>query len=283
MSYLRSKIGYVGQEPALFATTIEQNIRYGKPGASREEIEEAAKKANAHDFIQSLPDGYLTQVGDKGGQLSGGEIFFNEPAPLNQCSFANKHLFNDSSRTKAAYSDRTCFGWQSQIAIVRTVSASMLQLQGKMHINSPFFFFSRLDEATSALDSESELVVQEAIEKLLVAEKRTTIIIAHRLTTIRNADVIVVIAGGRVVERGTHDELMESATGHYRALVLKQESGLDGGDSQGPSRTSSEKNLAAAGGSMADLMALESSRRKSVMNLTQLRFKDVRFAYPTRP
>lgn len=159
----------------------------------------------------------------------------------------------------------------------------MLQLQGKMHINSPFFFFSRLDEATSALDSESELVVQEAIEKLLVAEKRTTIIIAHRLTTIRNADVIVVIAGGRVVEQGTHDELMESATGHYRALVLKQESGLDGGDSQGPSRTSSEKNLAAAGGSMADLMALESSRRKSVMNLTQLRFKDVRFAYPTRP
>jgi ATP-binding cassette subfamily B (MDR/TAP) protein 1 len=89
VSYLRSKIGYVGQEPALFATTIEQNIRYGKPGASREEIEEAAKKANAHDFIQSLPDGYLTQVGDKGGQLSGGEIFFNEPAPLNQCSFAN--------------------------------------------------------------------------------------------------------------------------------------------------------------------------------------------------
>jgi ABC-type multidrug transport system fused ATPase/permease subunit len=70
VSYLRSQIGYVGQEPALFATTIEHNIRYGKPDATREEIEEAAKKANAHDFITSLPDGYLTQVGDKGGHVS---------------------------------------------------------------------------------------------------------------------------------------------------------------------------------------------------------------------
>ena len=83
--------------------------------------------------------------------------------------------------------------------------------------------FKSLDEATSALDSESELVVQEAIEKLLATEKRTTIIIAHRLTTIRNADVIVVISGGRVVEKGTHDELMEAPTGHYRSLVFKQE------------------------------------------------------------
>ena len=217
----------------MFATTIEHNIRYGKPDATREEIEEAAKKANAHDFIMSLPDGYLTQVGDKGGQLSGGQ--------------------------------------KQRIAIARVL------------VGNPKLLL--LDEATSALDSESELVVQEAIEKLLASEKRTTIIIAHRLTTIRNADVIVVISGGRVVEKGTHDELMEVPTGLYRSLVFKQENALVGGDSEGPSRTSSEKNLASSGGidSVTDLMALESSRRKSVLNMTQLRFNDVRFSYPTRP
>eukprot|EP00804_Cyclotella_cryptica_P026750 CCRYP_007966-RK/>CCRYP_007966-RK protein AED:0.12 eAED:0.12 QI:257/1/1/1/0.86/0.82/23/169/1460 len=233
VSYLRSQIGYVGQEPALFATTIEHNIRYGKPDATREEIEEAAKKANAHDFISSLPDGYLTQVGDKGGHLSGGQ--------------------------------------KQRIAIARVL------------VGNPKLLL--LDEATSALDSESELVVQEAIEKLLATEKRTTIIIAHRLTTIRNADVIVVISGGRVVEKGTHDELMEAPTGHYRSLVFKQESSLAGGDAEGPSRSSSEKNLALAtgSGSAPDLAALEDIKRKSVANMTQLRFNDVRFAYPTRP
>lgn len=155
--------------------------------------------------------------------------------------------------------------------------------------------------------------MQEAIEKLLATEKRTTIIIAHRLTTIRNADVIVVISGGKVVEKGTHDELMEAPTGHYRSLVFKQEvsyfsatsdvftliamtyntfierqkcqSSLAGGDVEGPSRSSSEKNLAlaAGSGSATDLAALEDYRKKSVASMTQLRFNDVRFAYPTRP
>eukprot|EP00804_Cyclotella_cryptica_P002716 CCRYP_009611-RE/>CCRYP_009611-RE protein AED:0.12 eAED:0.12 QI:425/1/1/1/1/0.93/15/294/1343 len=234
VNYLRSQIGYVGQEPALFATTIEHNIRYGKPDATREEIIEAAKKANAHDFITSLPDGYLTQVGDKGGQLSGGQ--------------------------------------KQRIAIARVL------------VGNPKLLL--LDEATSALDSESELVVQEAIEKLLATEKRTTIIIAHRLTTIRNADVIVVISGGKVVEMGTHNELMEAETGHYRALVHKQENTLGGTESEGPSRSSSEVNLAAAGASgitSSMTTGLVESRTPSMSNMTQLRFNDVRFAYPTRP
>mmetsp|Transcript_21112 Transcript_21112/g.42254 ORF Transcript_21112/g.42254 Transcript_21112/m.42254 type:complete len:1529 (+) Transcript_21112:138-4724(+) len=233
VTHLRKQIGYVGQEPALFATTIEQNIRYGNESASREEIEKAAKRANAYDFIMSFPDGFETQVGDKGLQLSGGQ--------------------------------------KQRIAIARVL------------VGNPKLLL--LDEATSALDSESELVVQEALDKLLVTEKRTTIIIAHRLTTIRNADVIVVITGGKVVEMGTHDELMGHEAGKYRALVEKQEHGLESGttDSKVPSRNNSEANLASITGSSGDLMALVGDRRKSIGNITQLRFHDVRFAYPTRP
>lgn len=144
------------------------------------------------------------------------------------------------------------------------------------------FQYSFLCLATSALDSESELVVQEALDKLLATEKRTTIIIAHRLTTIRNADVIVVISGGKVVEMGTHDELMGHEAGQYRALVEKQEHGLESGNKL-PSRNNSEANLASISGSSGDLMALDGDRRKSLGNITQLRFHDVRFAYPTRP
>jgi len=222
VNHLRSQIGYVGQEPALFATTIENNIRYGRPDATREEIEEAAKRANAHDFIQSFADGYDTQVGDKGAQLSGGQ--------------------------------------KQRIAIARVL------------VGNPKLLL--LDEATSALDSESELVVQEALDQLLEREKRTTVIIAHRLTTIRNADVIVVISGGEVVEMGTHDKLMESTGGHYRALVNKQENSLESG-----STLESEPNLASLTGSVGDLVALG----QSATNTAQLTFKDVRFAYPTRP
>merc|ERR1719410_2970265 len=170
VKHLRSMIGYVGQEPTLFATTIGKNIGYGCPDCSQEQIEEAAKQANAHDFIMQLPNGYDTNVGDKGSQLSGGQ--------------------------------------KQRIAIARVL------------IGDPKILL--LDEATSALDSQSELVVQEAIENVLAAQKRTTVVIAHRLSTIRNADIIAVVRGGSIVETGTHDELMKAETGYYRALVQKQ-------------------------------------------------------------
>jgi ABC-type glutathione transport system ATPase component len=137
------------------------------------------------------------------------------------------------------------------------------------------------DEATSALDSESELIVQDALDKLLASEKRTTVIIAHRLTTIRSADVIVVIAGGQVVETGTHESLMKRVNGHYRELVQKQETSLDsdaGTDGIYPAGKGSEPDLSAiTTGSAPDLTAL------AISDTPQLRFNAVRFAYPTRP
>jgi len=228
--YLRTLIGYVGQEPTLFATTVAGNIRYGKPHATMSEIEAAAQKANAHDFICSLPDGYETQVGDKGSQLSGGQ--------------------------------------KQRIAIARVLVANPKVLI--------------LDEATSALDSESELVVQEALDKLLVEQRRTTIIIAHRLTTIRNADTIAVIAGGKVVERGTHQELMESRVGMYRNLVEKQEADPS---SAPPSRSGSALDVAGLGSrreSYVDLEVQDGGTRRSMHQVHQLKFCNVTFAYPTR-
>jgi ATP-binding cassette, subfamily B (MDR/TAP), member 1 len=159
--HLRKLIGYVGQEPTLFATTIMGNIKYGKPDATDKEVEAAARSANAHDFIMSFPDGYLSQVGDKGAQLSGGQ--------------------------------------KQRIAIARVLIANPSILL--------------LDEATSALDSESEMVVQDALDNVVAESKRTTIVIAHRLSTIKNADSIAVIADGQVVEQGTHDELMSKFGG----------------------------------------------------------------------
>ena len=148
-------------------------------------------------------------------------------------------------------------------------------------ILTPFsypFYWSQKDEATSALDSESELVVQEALDKLLATEKRTTIIIAHRLTTIRNADVIVVIAGGQVVEMGTHDTLMQRTNGHYYALVQKQEHSLDSGvqnEGLGMTKNESEGNLAMPTSTDAWFTMMD--------DRPQLTFTDVGFAYPTRP
>lgn len=224
--YLRSLIGYVGQNPPLFATTIAGNIRYGKPNATKAEIEEAAKLANAHDFICSLPDGYETHVGDKGSQLSGGQ--------------------------------------KQRIAIARVL------------VGNPSVLI--LDEATSALDSESELLVQEALDKLLTEQKRTTIIIAHRLTTIRNADTIAVIAGGRVIEQGTHEELMASSRiGMYRNLVAKQEAP--------PSRSGSTLGVDGVGRrreSFVDLQLGDGGTRRSVYCAHQVKFKNVTFSYPTR-
>ena len=167
VKWLRQQIGLVGQEPVLFSGTIHDNIAYGKPGATREEVEASARMANAFAFIVEFPDGFETDVGEKGGKLSGGQ--------------------------------------KQRIAIARAM------------IKNPSVLL--LDEATSALDTTSERVVQAALDELLVKYKRTTIVIAHRLSTIRNADKIAVVDKGRIVEEGTHDELMAiGEEGHYFKL-----------------------------------------------------------------
>uniref|UniRef100_A0A1J3IP51 ABC transporter B family member 15 n=1 Tax=Noccaea caerulescens TaxID=107243 RepID=A0A1J3IP51_NOCCA len=169
VKWLRSQMGLVSQEPALFATSIKENILFGKEDASMDDVVEAAKASNAHNFISQLPNGYETQVGERGVQMSGGQ--------------------------------------KQRIAIARAI------------IKSPVILL--LDEATSALDSESERVVQEALENASIG--RTTILIAHRLSTIRNADVISVVHNGHVVETGSHDELMENLDGQYTSLVRLQQ------------------------------------------------------------
>ncbi|OWM88731.1 hypothetical protein CDL15_Pgr002498 [Punica granatum] len=172
LKWLRSLMGLVNQEPVLFATSIKENILFGKEGATMEEVMTAAKAGNAHDFISKLPDGYETQVGQFGFQLSGGQ--------------------------------------KQRIAIARAL------------IREPKILL--LDEATSALDNQSEKIVQEAIDKASVG--RTTIIIAHRLSTIRRADLIVVLQAGKVVESGSHNELIhinDGEGGEYLRMVKLQQ------------------------------------------------------------
>eukprot|EP00547_Thalassionema_nitzschioides_P018253 CAMPEP_0194248656 /NCGR_PEP_ID=MMETSP0158-20130606/18811_1 /TAXON_ID=33649 /ORGANISM="Thalassionema nitzschioides, Strain L26-B" /LENGTH=672 /DNA_ID=CAMNT_0038985003 /DNA_START=465 /DNA_END=2480 /DNA_ORIENTATION=- len=152
----RRCIGVVTQDPVLFSGSILSNITYGCELATTEDAINSAKLANAHNFISSFPDGYSTEVGERGVQLSGGQ--------------------------------------KQRIAIARAV------------VKNPSLLL--LDEATSALDADSETVVQEALDKLLTTTKMTTVIVAHRLRTVRNADLIVYLDQGRVVEQGTHDELM---------------------------------------------------------------------------
>jgi len=225
VKHLRSMIGYVGQEPALFATTIAKNISYGAPNCSHSEIVKAAKLANAHDFITHLPNGYETQVGDKGSQLSGGQ--------------------------------------KQRIAIARVL------------VGNPKILL--LDEATSALDSQSELVVQEALENIISTEQRTTVIIAHRLSTIRNADIIAVVMGGTIVETGTHDKLMMSET-YYKKLVDTQ------GSAAMMPRDSSVPNLgqlAKAESQIGFEKVPERLAKEDAMPL--IVFRSVSFSYPTRP
>ncbi|XP_063777828.1 ATP-binding cassette sub-family B member 5-like isoform X2 [Pseudophryne corroboree] len=167
VQYFRELIGVVSQEPVLFATTIKQNIKYGRLDVTDEEIETAAKEANAYDFIMALPDKFETLVGERGAQLSGGQ--------------------------------------KQRIAIARAL------------VRNPKILL--LDEATSALDTESESVVQAALDK--ASKGRTTIVIAHRLSTIWTADLIVVLENGAVAEQGTHSELLEKK-GIYHSLATAQ-------------------------------------------------------------
>lgn len=168
VSYLRQNIAIVPQEVILFGGTIFENIAYGKPGASFQEVEEAANRANATEFIEKFPEKLDTIVGERGVKLSGGQ--------------------------------------RQRIAIARAI------------LKDPKILI--LDEATSALDSESEKLVQDALNELM--KGRTTIIIAHRLATIRNVDQIYVIKDGEIAETGSHDDLMADKNGIYSNLVKMQ-------------------------------------------------------------
>jgi subfamily B ATP-binding cassette protein MsbA len=164
---LRALMGIVNQESILFNDTIFNNIAFGKPGATMEEVEAAARIANAHDFILATEHGYQTNIGDKGVKLSGGQ--------------------------------------RQRICIARAV------------LNNPPIML--LDEATSALDTESEKMVQDALNNLM--KNRTSLVIAHRLSTIQNADHIIVLDNGNIVEQGTHLQLLEQ-DGLYRKLIEMQ-------------------------------------------------------------
>ena len=168
LSDLRSQISLVPQDIFLFGGSIGENIAYGKPNASEEEIYEAAKKANALEFIDRFPEKLETIVGERGTQLSGGQ--------------------------------------RQRVAIARAI------------LKDPKILI--LDEATSSLDSESEMLVQEALEKLM--KGRTSIVIAHRLSTVRKADEIIVLEQGEIVEQGTHDSLMNINEGKYNKLIQLQ-------------------------------------------------------------
>jgi ATP-binding cassette subfamily B protein len=165
---LRAQIAIVQQEPILFHRSLAENIAYGRPGAGRREIQEAARLAHAHNFISELPDGYGTLVGERGVKLSGGE--------------------------------------RQRVALARAFLA-----------DAPILI---LDEATSSLDSESELLIQDAMRRLI--ERRTALVIAHRLSTVRAMDRILVFDRGRIVEEGSHAELVRRDGGLYRSLFEKQ-------------------------------------------------------------
>ncbi len=169
---LRAKIAYVPQEPLLFHRSVRENIAYGRPDATDVEIEEAAKKAGAYDFIVGLKDGFDTMVGERGIKLSGGQ--------------------------------------RQRVAIARAILK-----------DAPILV---LDEATSALDSESEALIQKSLETLM--ENRTSIVIAHRLSTIAKLDRIIVLKDGKIVEDGSHDELINKKRGVYAKLWARQSGGF---------------------------------------------------------
>ncbi|XP_048141166.1 ABC transporter B family member 9-like isoform X1 [Rhodamnia argentea] len=191
LKWIREKIGLVGQEPVLFLTTIRENIAYGKENATDEEIRKAIQLANAAKFVDKLPKGLDTMVGEHGAQLSGGQ--------------------------------------KQRIAIARAI------------LKNPRILL--LDEATSALDAESERVVQDALENVMT--NRTTVIVAHRLTTIRTADTIAVVHRGKIVEQGTHEELIQDPEGGYSQLVRLQEGNKAGEEKLGQVDTKLDTNFEA--------------------------------------
>jgi len=164
---LRQHIGIVSQESILFNTTVRDNIAFGMPDATEEDIIQAAKIANAHKFILELDNGYDTNIGERGNKLSGGQ--------------------------------------KQRVSIARAI------------LKNPSILI--LDEATSALDTESERLVQDALEHLM--ENRTSLVIAHRLSTIQKADEILVLSKGEIKERGTHEDLMKN-NGIYAKLSSMQ-------------------------------------------------------------
>ncbi|XP_078170187.1 ABC transporter B family member 4-like [Carex rostrata] len=209
LGWIREKIGLVSQEPLLFMTTIKDNILYGKEGATLEEVTQAVELANAANFIDKLPDGLDTMVGQRGAQLSGGQ--------------------------------------KQRIAIARAI------------LKNPKILL--LDEATSALDVESERIVQEALDKIMV--ERTTLVVAHRLSTVRNADRISVVHEGKIVEQGPHDELTKDPDGAYSQLILLQEASHEGKDHHHVSTSKSYSHSASLKRSLSRRLSGASSKHLS--------------------
>ncbi|KAK9147148.1 hypothetical protein Sjap_007051 [Stephania japonica] len=208
LRWIREKIGLVSQEPVLFATSIKDNIIYGKEGSTLEEIKRACDLANATKFIDKLPQGLDTLVGQHGAQLSGGQ--------------------------------------KQRVAIARAV------------LKDPRILL--LDEATSALDTESERLVQEALDRIML--KRTTVVVAHRLSTIRNADLIAVLHQGKLVEKGSHSDLIDDPDGAYYQLVHLQNLNKESEEHILDDRQKSEISIE-SGRQSSNHMSLRSLSRRS--------------------
>ncbi|CAN4095016.1 unnamed protein product [Withania somnifera] len=209
LRWIRGKIGLVSQEPVLFDSTVKDNIAYGKDDATLEEIKAVVQLANASKFIDKLPRGLDTRVGDHGSQLSGGQ--------------------------------------KQRIAIARAI------------LKDPKILL--LDEATSALDAESERIVQETLDSVMI--NRTTVIVAHRLSTVKNADTIAVLQEGKIVEKGSHLELMKNKEGAYVQLIQLQELSKYSGEQDSSELDSEEIIINPKDQSNQQFFVTQSARRGS--------------------